>query len=84
MSYGKDERDIDKYIWKLPIPMFDPDDRAHAHLAELGRQAGEAIAALELDDSKHFSAMRRAVRAWLEESKIGQAIEAKVEKLLGA
>ena len=83
MSYGQGERDIDKYIWKLPIPMFDPEDPTHAQLAELGRQAGASIAALELDSSKHFSAMRRAIRGWLEESKIGQAIETRVEKLLG-
>lgn len=83
MAYGKDERHVDKYIWKLHIPMFDADDDAHIRLAELGRQAEEAIAALKLDDSKHFSAMRRTIRTWLEESKIGQAIEAKVEKLLG-
>ncbi|WP_114906501.1 hypothetical protein [Ornithinimicrobium murale] len=24
MSYGKDERHIDKHVWKLPIPTFDP------------------------------------------------------------
>lgn len=24
MSYGKDERHVDKYVWKLPIPLYDP------------------------------------------------------------
>ena len=28
MSYGKDERDIHKHVWELPIPAFDPDDAA--------------------------------------------------------
>ncbi len=83
MSYGKDERDIDKYVWQLPIPMFNREVKAHARLSELGRQAEAAIADLDLPDNVHFSAVRRRVREWLEQSDIGQEIEATVAKLLG-
>ncbi|MCC6522361.1 MAG: N-6 DNA methylase [Polyangiaceae bacterium] len=83
MSYGKDERDVDKHIWTLPIPMFDPGDKSHAELAELGKKAEEAVGAFPLDLDKHFAASRRAVRDYLETSAIGQRIEELVTQLLG-
>lgn len=36
MSYGKDERHIDKHVWKLPIPLYDSTSEAHQKLAALG------------------------------------------------
>lgn len=83
MSYGKDERDIDKHIWKLPIPMFDDEVAMHSEIAALGRQAEEAIAKLAVDRRKHFAAARRAIRELLAESEIGQQIEERVAALLG-
>lgn len=83
MSYGKDERHIDKYVWHLPIPEFNEESKKHQRLAELGRQAEEGIAALELDGDQHFSAARRRIREWLETSEVGQEIEAAVTALLG-
>jgi hypothetical protein len=83
MSYGKDERDIDKYVWSLPIPMFDPKNAAHVGLAELGKKAEDEVAALPLEGPKNFVTYRRAVRAHLEQSEVGRAIEAAVGALLG-
>lgn len=82
MSYGKDERDIHKAIWRLPIPMFDPTDDGHAELASLGRRAEEEVAALQIDGERHFAASRRAIRQHLAVSGTGQRIEAIVEELL--
>ncbi len=82
MSYGKDERHIDKHIWRLPIPMFDEETAAHAALAALGKKAEEAIAKLPVDAEKHFAASRRTIRTFLAESDIGQEIERQVTALL--
>jgi SAM-dependent methyltransferase len=82
MSYGKDERDIDKHIWKLPIPMFDEENPDHAALASLGQKAEESIAKLPLDTEKHFAASRRMIRAFLAESELGQEIERRVTALV--
>jgi len=82
MSYGKDERDIDKYIWRLPIPEYDEDVALHVELAKLGQQAEAEIAALPLDPEVHFAASRRVIREHLAESKVGQTIEKRVAKLL--
>jgi len=84
MSYGKDERHIDKHIWSLPIPMFNADIELHTDLAALGQRAEKAIAGLPLDGRKHFTAARRAIRSFLEDSEIGQSIEALVARLLEA
>ncbi len=83
-SYGKDERDIDKYVWQLPIPLFNPNNAAHQRLTELGRKAEEEIAALPLDHKAHFSASRRRVRRHLAESEVGREIDELVAQLLRA
>jgi SAM-dependent methyltransferase len=83
MSYGKDERHIDKYVWQLPIPMYDAANPAHVALAKLGKQAETLIAALTLDLSVHFAANRRRVREELAKSDVGKAIEESVSALLG-
>lgn len=83
MSYGKDERHIDKYVWKLPIPEFDPTDDDHVELARLGTEAAKEVRALALDEGKHFAALRRAIRKHLALSETGNAIEQLVAELLG-
>jgi SAM-dependent methyltransferase len=82
MSYGKDERDIHKHVWKLPIPLFDANNRAHMKLAEHGAKVEAAVAKLELDDALHFAARRRHIREFLVEHPSARKIEAAVAKLL--
>ena len=82
MSYGKDERDIDMAVWRLPIPLYDPDNDQHRRLADLGRRAEDEIAALDIDESKHFPALRRQIRKHLAISQIGQQIDDLVDTLL--
>jgi hypothetical protein len=84
MSYGKDERDIDKAVWRLRIPLYDPDDDQHRRLVELGRQAEAEIRALDIDESRHFPALRRQIRQHLADSPTGREIDELVEGLLAA
>ncbi len=81
MSYGKDERHIDKHIWKLRIPEYDGRQTLHRELADLGREAEEAVAALELR-AVHFATQRRQVREFLDASGRSAAIDAAVGRLL--
>jgi hypothetical protein len=83
MSYGKDERDIDKYVWQLRIPEFDPSNTLHAELADLGAAAEAEVARLKLNSKLHFAAQRRAIRGLLEVTPVGRKIEARVAELLG-
>ena len=65
MSYGKDERDIDKYIWKLPIPLYDALNPTHRRLSDLGEHCTDLVAGLDLGDSGNFVSFRRKIRSIL-------------------
>ena len=82
MSYGKDERDIHKHVWKLPIPEFDPAVPSLARLATLGRECAALVQSLQLRENIHFAALRRDVRKMLDESPQTTEIDALVYELL--
>ncbi len=81
MSYGKDERHFDKYVWRLRIEPFDPDNDGHLRLAALGQRAEAEIASIQLRDIG-FTAQRRQIRDYLESSETGRAIDTLVTQLL--
>lgn len=83
MSYGKDERHIDKHVWKLPIPTYDPADDAHLEIARLAGEISADIAARALP-STNFVTNRRDLRTHLAASKLGQDLNALVVQLLDA
>lgn len=83
MSYGKDERHIDKHVWKLPIPTFDPQNELHAHLADLAADLAEEIAELDFT-STNFVTIRRELRTRLANSEKGEQLDALVAELLDA
>lgn len=82
MSYGKDERHIDKAVWQLPIPAFDSADPTHARLAELGAAEAARVAALGLDESKNFVKLRQVVRSVLADSPDAEELDLLVRLLL--
>jgi len=81
MSYGKDERDIHKHVWKLPIPAFNPDDETHARIAALAEDLAETVADHEFD-STNFVTMRREVRNSLAETDVSVELNQLVADLL--
>ena len=82
MSYGKDERHIDKVVWRLPIPTYDPDDPIHTEIAALARELAAEISAMSFR-SENFVTIRRDVRRHLTNSPAGQRLDALVGALLG-
>ena len=83
MSYGKDERDIHKHVWKLPIPQFDPEDELHSSIAQLSQELMEEISTLSLR-STNFVVVRKDLRAHLLSSEVGQRLDVLVRELLDA
>jgi hypothetical protein len=83
MSYGKDERDIDKHVWKLPIPLYDEGDPAHKRLSDLGQQEAQLVASLDLDVHGNFVALRQRVREVLAASHCAREVADIVTELLG-
>ena len=75
-------RDFDKYVWRLPIPLFDPDDPLHGRLAGLGQEAEELVQATVLPAGRRFEADRRLVREALQAAGIAPALDREVALLL--
>lgn len=74
-------RDLAQYVFKLPIPAFDPGCAAHQELVELAAQAEYVVAAVDLPAVK-FEAQRRQIRRVLAESGVEGRIDAIVSALL--
>jgi hypothetical protein len=74
MSYGKDERDIHKRVWELPIPKFDRANKVHERIAELGNALEKLTASFEVDDQLHFAATRRHIRDVLNATDLGREL----------
>ena len=75
-------RDFDKYIFQLPIPLYDPGNSEHRQLAELAERAEEAAAALELPPGVSFQAQRRRIREALSRDGLGGEINSLTSVLL--
>jgi hypothetical protein len=82
MSYGKDERDIHKHVWELPISTFDSGNPIHLRIAELGASAEKIIAAYKVDPSLHFAATRRHIRDFLLSTPDGSELNELVFEML--
>lgn len=81
MAYGKDERHIDKHVWRLPVPLFDPENALHIRLVRAARRAEAEVAGREI--SGGWVAARRELRGYLAGSAVGREIEGLVATLLG-
>ena len=89
MSKGQfGARDLQKQLWKLPIPMFDPTQELHVTIAEAGATvaAGARGKLTELreqrGDELTVTIVRRELRKWLHTSEEGRTVETHVGKLL--
>ena len=81
-------RHVQKHLWKLPIPEFDPSQELHAIIAEAGATAaitaGEKLEALrpQRGDRLTVTIARRELRQWLRTSTEGRNVETAVARLL--
>jgi len=58
-------RDFYGLPFEFPIPIFDPSDTTHTHLADVGRRSADAAATLELPEGVTFQVARREIGAQL-------------------
>jgi SAM-dependent methyltransferase len=82
MSYGKDERHVDKHLWQLPIPSYDGEDSSHRELVSLSLQASQTANDCPVDSALHFAATRRRIRQLIENSQAGKRISEIVYEML--
>lgn len=76
-------RDFDKLVWRLPIPLFDPDDALHRQLVELAEQAEAVAAGVDVSAHRSFQVQRRLMREKLDGAGLAGAIDHLVLELLG-
>jgi SAM-dependent methyltransferase len=81
MSYGKDERHIDKTVWKLPIPTYNSAVNLHREISLLAKTLTDEIAEVAFR-SNNFVTIRKDLRAHLLESETGRELNARVVELL--
>ena len=75
-------RDIARYIFCLPIPLYDPDNADHRGLAALAARAERVASAVDLPPVR-FEALRRRVRHALAEDGVLAEIDHAVTAILG-
>jgi hypothetical protein len=75
-------RHFDKYIWLVPIPVFDSASEQHRLLANLGEQAEAVAAEVEIPSNAHFRAARTLIHNALNTAGVSDNIESAVSDLL--
>ena len=82
-SHGqRDKRHFDNLVWTLPIPEYDDREPLHRDIAAAAMRAEAVAAGVMLNETSHFTAKRRAIRAALAEDGVAAEIEALVDALL--
>lgn len=74
-------RHFDKYIWQLPIPLFDGQSSLHREISELGESASQLAAGVEMVEGRRFELGRRLIRRAIAVSDTGREIEERVAEL---
>ncbi len=83
MSYGKDERDIHKHVWEIPIPKYDENNEIHVKISQIGGEIEDEVRNIEINMHIHFSAIRRSVRRHIMDLPQGQELNEIVFEMLG-
>jgi SAM-dependent methyltransferase len=74
-------RDFDKYVWRMPIPLYDPTASLHQDLAAMAMRAAAVAAQVKLT-AQTFQVLRRNIRHALVEDGVAGEIDEAVTNLL--
>jgi hypothetical protein len=75
-------RHFDKYVFQVPIPLYEAADDLHRRLVALARRAEEIAAGIHLPAGVSFQALRRRIRTELAASSLAADLDTAVEALL--
>jgi hypothetical protein len=75
-------RHFDKYVFQLPVPLYEPGDGAHARLVTLAERSEQVAAGVDLP-ALRFETRRRRIREVLVEDGVAPEVDAIVKTLLG-
>jgi hypothetical protein len=68
-------RHFHKYVWRLPIPIFDGENPLHQRLVTAAALAEEVAAAADISGIRTFQAQRRLIRQELEAEGLAQQMD---------
>lgn len=77
-------RHFDKHVWRLPIPLYIPENDDHRRLVELATRAEEVASATDVSTPKTFQAKRRLIREALSEDGVAAEIDTLVVSLVSS
>jgi hypothetical protein len=77
-------RDFDKYVWRLPIPLYSAESDTHRHLVAFAERAEHIAAETDVSVPRTFQAQRRMIREALHRDGVAGDIDALVSELLEA
>ena len=77
-------RDFDKYVWVLPVPLFDASVPLHRSLSDLGQQAEQVASTVPAPQKGGFQAHCRTVRETLASSGLAAKMDDAVRQLIEA
>ena len=72
-------RDFDKYVFNLPISLFDSSNALHCEIAQAAKTAEEIANAVQVKEDEHFTRARARVRSTLAE----HGVAGQLERLVG-
>lgn len=75
-------RDFDMYVFRVPIPMYDPAQDLHRSLATAAEVAEDVATAVPLTDGIDFRRARRLIRQALNDHGVAQQIDSMTAELL--
>lgn len=75
-------RDFDKYVWYPPIPEYDGSVKEHQRLSQLGAQASELVAEVEIPSGVGFQRARGMLRGVLTKSGVLDDMDVEVQSIL--
>lgn len=76
-------RDIDKYVFHIPFPNYDPGAELHARIADLAAQAEQVAATVDVAGLSKFTEARKVIRSEVDQAGLTASLEAAVSELLG-
>ena len=76
-------RDIDKYLFNLPIPKFDAANAVHRELACAGAIAETVANGVTVRKREHYLSVRRRIRSALDVHGVASELEELTRRLLG-
>lgn len=75
-------RHYDKYVWQVPVPLYDPSDSLHEEIVGLAAEAEAVAQSVDLPEGKRFETLRRQVREALVDHGVAARLDDAVARLL--